>query len=143
MVTGTPPVTHIYTTPSSNQRSTTSREASASWRLRPNEVTREMNLHTKTRRQASCHKTVVEDQNFGSVLVLLVSQPAADCLVASASVVALIVLAVISRPFLFISNLCFRSKPLTNSRVALPTAPGRLDASTLTIDSAVSSFRSR
>src|ERR1700686_604753 len=52
-------------------------------------------------------------------------------------------LAVISSPFLFISNLCFRSKPLTNSRTALPTAPGRLDASTLTVDSTVPSFRSR
>ena len=35
-VTGTPPVTHIYIEPSSNQRSTTSREASAAGRLRPN-----------------------------------------------------------------------------------------------------------
>src|ERR1019366_10708404 len=42
--------------------------------------------------------------------------------------------ALISRPFLFMSNLCFRSNPLTNSRVALATAPGRLDASTFTVD---------
>src|SRR5882724_5563718 len=52
-------------------------------------------------------------------------------------------LAVISRPFLFISNLCFRSRLLTNSRAALATAPGRLDASTMTVDSLDSSFRSR
>jgi len=32
-------VTHIYIKPSSNQRSTTSREASAAGRLRPNAVT--------------------------------------------------------------------------------------------------------
>jgi hypothetical protein len=38
-VTGTPPVTHIYIKPSSNQRSTTSREASAAGRLRPNAET--------------------------------------------------------------------------------------------------------
>jgi hypothetical protein len=37
-VTGTPPVTQIYIKPSSNQRSTTSREASAARRLRPNGV---------------------------------------------------------------------------------------------------------
>src|ERR1019366_8790286 len=42
--------------------------------------------------------------------------------------------ALISRPFLFMSNLCFRSNPLTNSRVALAIAPGRLDASTFTVD---------
>src|SRR5260370_39218339 len=35
-VTGTPPVTHIYIKSSSNQRSTTSRVASAAGRLRPN-----------------------------------------------------------------------------------------------------------
>src|SRR6266403_2198681 len=35
-VTGTPPVTHTYIKPSSNQRSTTSRVASAAERLRSN-----------------------------------------------------------------------------------------------------------
>jgi hypothetical protein len=35
-------VTHIYIKPSSNQRSTTSREASAAGRLRPNAVTVEV-----------------------------------------------------------------------------------------------------
>src|SRR5580704_10724371 len=51
-------------------------------------------------------------------------------------------LAVISSPFLFISNLCFRSRPLTNPRDALATAPGRLDASTITVDSTTASLRS-
>src|SRR5882672_7188886 len=64
-------------------------------------------------------------------------------LFASVSVAAPEDLAVISRPFLFISNRCLRSKPLTNSRAALATAPGRLDASTMTVDSLDSSFRSR
>src|SRR2546430_7862036 len=54
--------------------------------------------------------------------------------ISSADVVVPTDLAVISSPFLFMSNLCFLSKPLTNSRAALPTAPGRLDASTLTVD---------
>ena len=35
-------MTHIYIKPSSNQRSTTSREASAAGRLRPNAVTAEV-----------------------------------------------------------------------------------------------------
>src|SRR2546430_897699 len=66
----------------------------------------------------------------------LTSQPAAASadVSASADVVVPTDLAVISSPFLFMSNLCFLSKPLTNSRAALPTAPGRLDASTLTVD---------
>jgi hypothetical protein len=72
-------------------------------------------------------------------------QPAAPSARASArtSVVVPADLTVISSPFLFMSNLCFRSKPLTNSRVALATAPGRLDASTFAVDSSVISFRSR
>src|ERR1700720_3212066 len=75
----------------------------------------------------------------------MTSQPAAasadglDC----SGVVVPADLAVISSPFLFISNLCFRSKPFTNPRAALATAPGRLDASTVTFDSTVSSLRSR
>ncbi len=72
------------------------------------------------------------------------SQPAAASadLSAGSSVAVPTDFAEISRPFLFISNLCLRSRPLTNSRTALPTAPGRLDASTLTVDSTVPSVRS-
>jgi hypothetical protein len=40
-------------------------------------------------------------------------------------------LAVISRPFLFMSKRCLRSRLLTNSRTALPTPPGRLDGGLL------------
>jgi hypothetical protein len=40
-------------------------------------------------------------------------------------------LAVISRPLLFISKRCLRSRLFTNSRVAFATPPGRLEASTL------------
>src|ERR1700682_2819851 len=77
--------------------------------------------------------------------LLRTSQPAAASVdvFACVSVGVPTGLAVISSPFLFISNLCFRSRPLTNPRTALPTAPGRLDASTLTVDSTVPSFRSR
>src|SRR5580704_8082406 len=39
--------------------------------------------------------------------------------------------ALISRPFLFMSKRCLRSRALTNSRVARATAPGRLVACTL------------
>src|SRR6266478_1598638 len=76
--------------------------------------------------------------------LLPTSQPAAASADASdwASVVVPADLAVISSPFLFISNLCFRSRPLTNSRAALPTAPGRFDASTLIVDSTFASLRS-
>src|SRR5579862_268499 len=70
-------------------------------------------------------------------------QPAADSADASFAVSAEpLDLAVISRPFLFMSNLCFRSSPLTNPRDALATAPGRLEASTFTVDSTVASLRS-
>src|SRR5579863_4491411 len=34
---------------------------------------------------------------------------------------------------LFASNLCFRSKPFTNSRAALAMAPAMVEASTLTV----------
>lgn len=75
---------------------------------------------------------------------LTTSQPAAVSAGFSASGSAVVTtgLALIPSPFLFISNLCFRSKPLTNSRTALPTTPGRLDASTLTVESTVPAFRS-
>src|ERR1700730_6795124 len=42
--------------------------------------------------------------------------------------------ALISKPFLFMSNLCLRCSALTNSRVALAIAPGKLDALTLAVD---------
>src|ERR1019366_6622590 len=81
------------------------------------------------------------DQRFS----LLVPQLAADCADVDVfvSVVVPSDLTVISSPFMFISNLSFRSKPLTNSRAALATAPARLDTFTFTADSTVPSFRSR
>src|SRR5882672_2834611 len=91
---------------------------------------------------ASYQAVVAKRKNPGPSPVLLISQPAAASADGCASVVVPIDLAVTSSPLLFISNLCFRSKPLTNSRAALAIAPGRLDASTLTVDSRVSSFRS-
>ena len=42
---GTPPVTHTYIKPTSNQRSTTSRAASAAGRLRPNDVRGNLPVH--------------------------------------------------------------------------------------------------
>jgi hypothetical protein len=93
----------------------------------------------------TCRAAAAWRKNPGPAPVPLTSQPAAASadVPAGATVAVPADLAVISSPFLFISNLCFRSKPLTKSRAALPTAPGRLDASTLTVDSIVSSFRSR
>jgi hypothetical protein len=104
-------------------------------------TTRSWAAGAKTQTQESISQT----RHGKRCAILLISQSAAASadLFVCASVVAPTDLAVISSPFLFISNLCFRSKPLTNSRAALATAPGRLDASTLTVDSTVSSFRSR
>src|SRR6266850_4629698 len=103
------------------------------------EVTRFVLDHLETLAQESISQT-----KRGIRSVLVACQPAAASVdfFAGASVAAPTVLAVISSPFLFISNLCLRSKPLTNSRVALATPPGRLDASTLTVDSTVPSVRS-